>query len=129
MTIWLDYSQCCKAFAVFSHHLDRAVCGNCANRFGKRVKVIPVVEKSDLGREGTFTRLLKSRAHIDPVAFDELVRKCWSKVDWAHDRVELKDDADFGWLKYMLKPRQKAGLENWSDCIVWELLHNPIADA
>ena len=67
--------------------------------------------------------------HLEPARFDEMIRECWSRVDWGYDRILLRDNADTGWLDYMLKPWQKSGLETWSDCIVWECLHNPIADA
>jgi hypothetical protein len=122
--IFLDEHQCRKAFAVFVHHLDRAVYGNAVLRFGKRVKVIPVVEKSEFGRWHIHAAI-ELPSHIDPITFEELVRECWSKVDWADERVFIRDNADEGWLTYILKRGQKSGLETWSDCIVWESLHNP----
>lgn len=126
--IWLDDNQCKKAFQVFMHRLDRAVYGNAAIRFGKRVRVIPVLEKEEFGRWNIHAAIELPR-HTDAFRFDQLIRKSWSKVDWAYNRIWARDDANKGWLNYMLKPRQKSGLETWSDCIVWECLHNPIADA
>jgi hypothetical protein len=66
-------------------------------------------------------------AYISVLQFDELVRECWKKVDWGRERIDVID-ADRGWINYMLKRRQKSGLENWFDCIDWEALHNPIVD-
>jgi len=66
--------------------------------------------------------------HLSALQFDELARECWKKGDWGGPRIEIKDNADRGWIEYMLKPWQKSGLEDWSDCIDWESLHNPIAD-
>jgi hypothetical protein len=128
--VWIriDQNQCRKAFAVFMHHLDRAVYGNAVRRFGKRVKVIPMLEKDEQGR-WHFHAAIEQPPHIDAFRFDELIRQCWPKIDWGYDRIFARDNADRGWLDYMLKPRQKSGLEAWSDCIVWECLINPIVDA
>jgi hypothetical protein len=97
MTIWLDYDQCRKAFAVFVNHLNRAVYGNAARRFEKKVRVIPVIEKEDYGRWHIHAAIELPR-HIDAFVFEELVQQSWSKVDWAYDRVLLRDSADLGWL-------------------------------
>jgi hypothetical protein len=126
--IKLDENQSHKAFKVFMHRLDNAVYGNAARRVGKRVKVIPVIEKDRNGR-WHYHAAIELPSHIDGVQFEQMVRECWSKVDWGYDRILLRDNADRGWLDYILKPRQKSGLEAWSDCIDWESLHNPIADA
>jgi hypothetical protein len=122
--VFLDESQSRKAFAVFIHHLDRAVYGNAALRFEKRVKVVPVIEKENCGRWHIHAAI-ELPSHVDAVTFEQLVQQSWSKVDWAYDRVFLRDNADRGWLEYILKRGQKSGLETWSDCIVWESLHNP----
>jgi hypothetical protein len=127
--IRLDEYQCKKAFAVFRNHLDRAVYGNAARRIGKRVKVIPVLERSESGR-WHFHAAIDLPKHMTAAQFARLIRKCWSKTDWAYRRTHTKRKANQGWVQYMLKPLQKSAFENWSDCIVWECLHNPpIADA
>ena len=110
------------------HRLDNAVYGNAARRHGKRVKVLPVVEEDTNGR-WHYHAAIELPTHLDGTKFEQLVRDCWSKVDWGYDRILLRDNADRGWLDYILKPRQKSGLEAWSDCINWDSLHNPIADA
>jgi hypothetical protein len=126
--IKIDENQCKKAFTVFMHRLDRAAYGSAACRHGKRVKVIPVLEKDKLGRFH-FHAAVELPPHLEPVEFDEMIRECWSKVDWGYEQVFVRDKADDGWNYYMLKRRQKSGLETWSDCIVWESLHNPTVDA
>jgi hypothetical protein len=128
--VWikLDENQCRKAFRVFMHRLDNAVYGNAARRHGKQVKVLPIIEKDKNGR-WHYHAAIELPVHLDSIRFKQLVRQCWSKVDWGYDRILLRDNADRGWIDYILKPRQKSGLEAWSDCIDWESLHNPIADA
>jgi hypothetical protein len=127
--VWLDEHQCKKALAVFLHHLYRAVYGNTARRFNNRVRVIPVLERSDSGRWHVHGAIELPR-HLNAIQFYRLIRACWSKVDWAYRRTHTNKRADQGWVRYMLKPAQKSVFENWSDCIVWEWLHNPpIVDA
>jgi hypothetical protein len=128
--VWIriDEAQCRKAVAVFMHRLDRAVYGHAASRFGKRIKVLPILERAQLGRWHIHAAI-ELPAHISPTRFDELIRQCWSKVDWADDRIFFRDNANRGWIDYMLKPWQKSGFETWLDCIVWECLHNPIVGA
>ena len=43
--------------------------------------------------------------------------------------ANVRDDANAGWINYMLKDRQKSEFDGFLDCIVIESLHNPIADA
>ena len=124
----IDESQCRKSFAVFMHQLDRAVYGNAVRRYDRRVRVIPTLEKDKDGRWHIHAAI-ELPPHLEAAHFDEMIRECWSRIDWGYDRILVRDNADSGWLDYMLKPWQKSGLETLSDCIVWECLHNPIADA
>jgi len=127
--IWikLDQQQCKKAFRLFLSLFNRAVYGNANRRHGKKLRVLPVIEKKLDGR-WHYHAAIELPPHLSALQFDELARECWKKVDWGGPRIEIKDNADRGWIEYMLKPWQKSGLEDWSDCIDWESLHNPIAD-
>jgi hypothetical protein len=125
--IRLDEQQCRRAFRFFLKLLNHAVFGAAARR-GKKLRVIPVIERQADGR-WHYHAAIEVPPHISALRFDEIARECWSKVDWGRERVEIKDNADQGWIDYMLKPRQKSGLEDWSDCIDWVSLHNPIVDA
>ena len=63
------------------------------------------------------------------VALENLIRDCWSKVEWGYGRILVRDGANAGWISYMLKDRQKSEFDGFFDCIILESLHNPIADA
>ncbi len=58
-----------------------------------------------------------------------MTRECWTKVEWGHGRILVRDGANAGWIDYMLKHRQKSAFDDFLDCIIIESLHNPIADA
>ena len=68
-------------------------------------------------------------SHFDAVVLENLIRRCWAKVEWAYSRIMVRDRANDGWIDYMLKHRQKSEFDSFVDCIVVESLHNPTADA
>jgi hypothetical protein len=63
--------------------------------------------------------------HFDAVAFENLIRICWAKVEWGYKRILVRDGANAGWIDYMLKGRQKSKFDGLVDCIILESLHNP----
>jgi hypothetical protein len=141
MWVKIDEQQCRRAFRHFMKLLNLAVYGNAVKRHGKRLRVLPVLEKGEVrarsiskSQRGTSGRWhyhcgIELPQHIDAVAFEKLIVDCWSKVHWAHSRIVVRGETDEGWIDYMLKPRQKSAFDTWSDCIDFESLHNPIADA
>ena len=64
-------------------------------------------------------------SHFDAVAFENLIRRCWAKVEWGYGRILVRDGANAGWINYMLKDRQKSEFDGLLDCIMIESLHNP----
>jgi hypothetical protein len=131
----IDEHQCKRAFQVFMNRLNRAVYGNAARRHNKRLRVLPVLEKgevrsralrpserSDTGRWHIHCAI-ELPSHVDAETFERLIKECWAKVDWGYDRVQVRSEADRGWIDYMLKRRQKS--ETLLDCITLESLHNP----
>jgi hypothetical protein len=129
----VDERECRRAFHHFMNLLNRAVYNSAFRWLGKRIRVIPILEKDVDGR-WHYHCAIEPPAHadgtvMDAVALESLIQDCWSKVDWGYRRILVRDNADCGWIKYMLKPAQKSGLEAWSDSIDWDSLYNPIANA
>jgi hypothetical protein len=137
----IDDYRCRQAFRHFMNLLNRAIYGAAFRRHGKRLRVLPVLEKGEV-----HARALRSwdsgasgRWHIhcaielpsrfDGIALEKLVRDCWAKVEWGYGRILVRDRANAGWINYMLKGRQKSEFDGFVDCIIIESLHNPIADA
>jgi hypothetical protein len=129
----IDERECRRAFRHFMNQLNRAVYNSAFRCLGKRIRVIPILEKNAEGR-WYYHCAIEPPAHadgtrMDPVSFERLIHDCWAKVDWGYKRILVRDNADRGWIEYMLKPQQKSALEAWSDSIDWDSLHNPIANA
>ena len=138
----IDDYRCRHAFRHFMNLLNRAAYGSAFRRHGKRLRVLPVLEKGEVR-----TRALRSwergastgrwhihcaielPSHFDAVALENLIRDCWAKVEWGYGRILVRDGANAGWISYMLKDRQKSEFDGFLDCIIIKSLHNPIADA
>jgi hypothetical protein len=139
--IKLDDYPCRQAFRHFMNLPNRAVYGAAFRRHGKRLRVLPVLEKGEVrtralprwecGASGRWHIhcAIELPSHLDAIALERLIRHCWTKVEWGHGHILVRDDANSGWIDYMLKDRQKSVFDGPLDCIVVESLHNPIADA
>ena len=140
---WVKISDypCRQAFRHFMNLLNREVYGAACRRYGKRLRVLPVLEKGEVRaralrpwERGTSGRLhihcaIELPSHFHAVALENLICHCRAKVEWGHGRILVHDGANAGWISYMLKGRQKSEFDGFLDCIIKESLHNPIADA
>jgi hypothetical protein len=127
-----------QAFRHFMNLLNRAVYGAAFRRHGKRLRVLPVLEKGEVRanalcpwERGTSGRwhihcAIELVAHLDAVALEKLIRRCWAKVELGYGRILVRDSADAGCIDYMLKDRQKSEFDGFIDCIIVESLHNPL---
>jgi hypothetical protein len=86
---------CGQAFRHFMNLLNRAVYGAALRQHGKRLRVLPVLEKGEVraralrsSERGTSGRwhihcAIELPSHCDAIALERLVRHCWAKVEWA----------------------------------------------
>jgi hypothetical protein len=137
----IDDYRCRQAFRHFMNLLNRTVYGAAFRRYGKSLRVLPVLEKGEVRARalrswdcGTSGRwhihcAIELPSHFDGIALEKLIRDCWAKVEWGYGRILVRDGANAGWINYMLKDRQKSEFDGFVDCIMIESLHNPIADA
>lgn len=121
--------------------LNRAVFGAAFRRHGKRLRVLPVLEKGEVrnstlhsherGNSGRWHIhcAIELPAHLGPVGLEKLIRRCWANVELGYSRILIRDCANAGWIDYMLKKRQKSAFETPLDCVIVESLFNPIVDA
>jgi hypothetical protein len=65
-------------------------------------------------------------SHFDAVALERLIRVCWSKVEWACGQILVRDNANAGWIDYMLKGRQKSTFDGFFDCVIVESFYNRV---
>ncbi len=117
--IKIDDYRCRQAFRHFMSLLNRAVYGAAFRRYGKRLRVLPVLERGEVHaralrswERGTSGRwhihcAIELPSHCDAVGLERLIRNCWAKVEWSSGRILVRDGANAGWINYMLKDRQK----------------------
>jgi hypothetical protein len=139
--IKIDHYQCRQAFRHFMNLLNKAVYGSAFRRHGKRLRVLPVLEKGEVRarslrrwEHGTSGRwhihcAIELPPHFDAFALETLIGDCWAKVELGHRRILVREGANAGWINYMLKDGQKSEFDGLLDCVIIESLHNPIADA
>jgi hypothetical protein len=139
--IKVDHYRYGQAFRHFMNLLNKKVYGSACRRHGKRLRVLPVLEKGDVRarslrpcERGTSGRwhvhcAIELPLHVDAFALERLIRVCWAKVELSHGRILIRDCANAGWVHYMLKYRQKSEFDGLLDCVILGSLHNPIADA
>ena len=139
--IRVDDYPCRQAFRHFMKLLNRAVFGAAFRRHGKRLRVLPVLEKGEVcssslrsGERAPFGRwhihcAIELPEHLTAAGLEKLIRHCWANVELGHGRILVRGGANAGWINYMLKSRQKSQFDGFLDCIIIESLHNPIADA
>jgi hypothetical protein len=139
--IKIDHYRCRQAFRHFMNLLNKAVYGSAFRRHGKRLRVLPVLEKGEVRarslrrwERGTSGRFhihcaIELPPHFDAFAIEALIGDCWAKVELGHRRILVRDGANAGWINYMLKDRQKSEFDGLLDCVIIESLHNPIVDA
>jgi hypothetical protein len=136
--IKIDHHQCRQAFRHFMNLLNKAVYGSAFRRHGKRLRVLPVLEKGEVRarslrrwERGTSGRwhihcAIELPPHFDAFALETLIGDCWAKVELGHRRILVRDGANAGWINYMLKDRQKSEFDGLLDCVIIESLHNPM---
>jgi hypothetical protein len=134
-----------KELRYFMTRLNRSVYGRAARK-GKKLRVVPVVEKDANGR-WHYHLAIEPPAHLNVEQFAVQIISSWSESPWAHrinhinpepvrgwiynafqrreSALPKLDPEKDGWRIYLLKKRGKSGLENWVDCIDLDTLNNP----
>src|ERR1700730_11991213 len=99
----IDDCRCRQAFRHFMSLLNRAVYGAAFRRHGKRLRVLPVLERGELharafrswerGASGRWHIhcAIELPSHFDAVALEKLIRNCWAKVEWGSGRILVRD--------------------------------------
>lgn len=113
-----------EAFRKFLNHLNRRTYKAAYRHHGKRLRVIPILEKSAEGR-WHYHIAIEPPAYAEPAKFGEIAMKEWlaSPLGYGHGDVSL--NADWGWISYMVKRLGKSGLETYTDCIDTDAYYNP----
>jgi hypothetical protein len=107
------------------NRLNRQLYGAAFRHHGKRLRVIPIIEKSAEGR-WHYHVAIEPPVFMEAVDFSKVAMDIWlnSSLGYAHGDTTV--NADTGWIAYMAKRGGKSGLEDYYDCIDTEAFHNPL---
>jgi hypothetical protein len=86
----------------FTNLLNKRVFGNRSKRFGSKVEIIPVLERSKMDRYHYHLCLRKPETHSDQ-KFETVIRECWLKTRWGYNEIHIHRQIDNGWVDYITK--------------------------
>jgi hypothetical protein len=121
----LDELSAKKAFHHYMKGLNRKIYGAAFRHQRKRLRVIPILEKSADGR-WHYHVAIESPSFMYATSFGQVAMDLWLHTPLGYCHGDVAVNADDGWIAYMAKRRGKSRLENYYDCIDTEALHNPL---
>jgi hypothetical protein len=117
-----------KAFRNFMNRLNRLVYGSANRHYDKRLRVIPILEKSKSGR-WHYHAAIEPPIHMTNAEFRDAVTEAWQTIDLSYGYGDITFDADAGWISYITKFRTKDVFEHYFDSIDTDAFFNPVASA
>jgi len=112
----LDEIRASQNMRHFLNCLNSAIFGKRFKRFGKRLNVVPVFERSSSHRLH-YHLILQNPFPDKPAYFRGLVEKEWVKTYFGYPQFHIDDQIDHGWGEYITK------FKSASDGIDWENYH------
>jgi hypothetical protein len=104
--LWLTDQQASQNFRHFMNMLNRRTFGKTAIRYGRGVSVLPVLEGGDGKRLHYHAAIDCPRSSLAQ-DFPSIIGSLWRSTMWGYDQIEVRPDADRGWLNYITKLRDK----------------------
>ena len=116
----LDRQNCEQNFRHLINVLNVWTYGHAFRRYGKRLRVIPVIEGGN-GERFHYHALIDCADRRRYFEFTNLIADTWRSTDWGYDQVCIRVQADDGWISYMTKFKDK---EDFADSIDWMNFYN-----
>jgi hypothetical protein len=116
-SIELDPIACSRNFSHFSNRLSKAVLRNSFTRYGNRIPIIPVLERSHSQRFHYHT-VIDRLNQVSRDDFRDIVTDCWNRTLWGYREIDFQFEMTPGWINYITKLATKD-----SDSIDWQNLH------
>lgn len=116
-SVELDKIACSRNFTHFSNRLNKAILRNSYTRYGNRIRMIPVLERSHSQRYHYHT-VIDRADRITRDKFKDIVSDCWDRTYWSYREIDFQFDITPGWIHYITK-----SVTNDSDTIDWQNFH------
>lgn len=117
----LDEIRASKNLRHFLNLLNSEVFGKRFRRFGKRLNVIPSLERSSSGRLHYHLVLQKPVSRYPEMAQDadkeflELIDNCWKRTDFGYEHTHIHHQIDSGWTDYISKTAHAGDGIDWQN--------------
>ncbi len=111
---FLDEIKASQNLRHFMNRLNSSVFGKAYQRFQKRLRVIPVLERSSTNRLH-YHLILQSPYPHDPIKAVALIEDEWGKTRFGYRQTHVHQQIDHGWTDYITKSA--------SDGVDWENYH------
>jgi hypothetical protein len=112
----LDEVGASKNLRHFLNRLNSAVFGKRFKRFGRRLNVVPVLERSLAGRLH-YHLILENPFPENPLRSEVLIEQEWIQTRFGYREIHIDHHIDEGWVSYITKSKTA------SDGVDWENFH------
>jgi hypothetical protein len=117
----LDEIRASKNLRHFLNFLNTEVYGKRSKRFGKKLNVIPSLERSSSGRLHYHLVLQKPQSRHPEMAqeadraFLALIQSCWKRTPFGYEQIHIHDRVDHGWTDYISKTANAGDGIDWQN--------------
>ena len=111
----LDHISANQNLRHFLNLLNTKCFGNGFKRFGKRLKVIPILENSKNNRLH-YHITIQNPFLKDLNKFLYLINSCWMKTKFGHSHIHINKNVDQGWIDYKTKFSNDKDEVDWLNC-------------
>lgn len=110
----LNNERCTQNLRHFMNVINKKVFGNANKRYGKKLQIFPVIEKSKEGRYH-YHMIIERPLEWCLDDFTHLIETEWVKTQFGHRQLHLDQFIDFGWVHYITKFHSKSDLVDWEN--------------
>ena len=110
----LDELRCSQNLRHFLNVFNKRVLGNSFYRYGKRVEVISVLERSKNDRLH-YHLALKNPFPDNPEKTEHLITEIWIQSHWGYEEIHIDRNIDNGWIDYITKDFGDDSID-WVNC-------------
>lgn len=92
-----------RAFAKFRRHLDHAILGNAASRYGRELEYIPLIEGQGIKQQLHYHCVIVTPARVTLKEMTTAVKRAWMSTGVGGHQIDVQTMYSDGWLAYVAK--------------------------
>ncbi len=108
----LDDISCSQNLKHFLNVINQKCFGNQVKRFGKRLRVLPVLEVSR-GNRLHYHLTLENPFPNNPNYFSQLIDSIWKRTKFGNNHIHIHENVNWEWNDYITKFNYKNDQIDW----------------